>query len=134
MILTPVEAELVPAVWPHIEDWIAKACARVPSDLTLDGLRDACMGGKARLVLIGEHPLRPVAAGAIEIRTMSDGSRVCWILALGGSGLREWRDTLKVVEDTSRAQGCTSVEFTGRTGWARALSGYDCHTHFRKAL
>lgn len=134
MILTPVEAELVPHVWPRIEPWIVRACERVPSDLTVEGLRDACLGGKATLVLIGAHPLHPVAAGVIEIRTMSDGSKVCWILALGGSGLREWRDTLRVVEDTSRAQGCTSVEFAGRPGWARALTGYDCNVHFRKAL
>jgi hypothetical protein len=134
MILTPVERELVPLAWLQIEPWIVRACERVPSELTVEGLRNACLDGKATLILIGPHALYPVAAGVIEIRTRSDGSKAAWILALGGSGLREWRDTLKLVEESSKAQGCHTVEFVGRPGWARALPGYDCNVHFRKAL
>lgn len=134
MNLTPVEPELVPFAWPLIEPWIAQACERVPSELTVEGLRHLCLSGRATLVLIGPAALEPVAAGVLEIRTLADGTRSAWILALGGSGLRTWRDTLKIIEDGSRAQGCASVEFAGRPGWARALHGYDCHVHFRKAL
>jgi hypothetical protein len=134
MILTPVETQLVPAVWPHVEGWIARACERVPSELTVERLRSLCLSGEATLVLIGASALQPVAAGILEIRHLSDGTKTAWILALGGSGLRAWRDTLKIIEDGSRAQGCASVEFAGRPGWARALTGYDCNVHFRKAL
>jgi hypothetical protein len=134
MTLTPVEAQLVPYAWPLIEPWIVTACERVPSELTVEGLRNLCLDGKATLVLIGDSALKPVAAGVLEVRHLPDGTKTAWILALGGSGLRVWRDTLKIIEDGSRTQGCASVEFTGRPGWARALPGYDCNVHFRKAL
>lgn len=134
MRLTPVETELVPFVWPRIEDWIAASCRRAPSELTLEGLRDACLDGEARLVLIGASALHPVAAGVIEVRTMTDGAKACWILALGGSGLRAWRDTLHLVETTARDEGCASVEFAGRAGWARALPRYACTTHYSMRL
>lgn len=134
MILTPVEAHLVAVVWPHVEDWIAAALRRVPCELTIEGLRAACLDDEARLVLIGADPLFPVAAGVVQIRTMTDGSRSCWILALGGSGLRAWTDTLETVEATAREQGCGSVEFNGRPGWARVLPRYACHVHFEKRL
>lgn len=134
MRLTHVEPELVPFTWGAVEDWIRQSCERAPSELTVDGLRDACLMGEATLVLIGPSALHPIAAGVLEVRTMADGSKVTWILAIGGAGLRQWRNTLAAIEDQSRTQGCASVEFVGRPGWARALPDYDCNVHFRKVL
>lgn len=134
MILTPVPADQVDAIWPVAEPWLARVCARPESDLTLDGLRAMCRAGQGQLILIGPAGSAPVAAGVTQVREHADRTRSCWVLAVGGSGRREWLDTLPFIEATARAIGCRTVEFAGRSGWAALLPDYAAHTHFRKAL
>ncbi|MEG9528374.1 MAG: hypothetical protein MIL41_21835 [Hyphomicrobiales bacterium] len=134
MILTPVPADQVDAIWPVAEPWLARVCARRESDLTLDGLRALCRAGQGQLILIGRAGAAPIAAGVTQVREHADRTRSCWVLAVGGSGARAWRDTLTLIEAGARRLGCASVEFAGRSGWAALLPDYAAHTHFRKAL
>ncbi|MBE7196597.1 MAG: hypothetical protein INR70_02170 [Parafilimonas terrae] len=134
MILTPVPADQVDAIWPVAEPWLARVCARRESDLTLDGLHTLCREGRGQLILIGPAGGDPVAAGVTQVREHADRSRSCWVLAVGGSGARAWRDTLALIENGARRLGCASVEFAGRAGWAGLLPDYAAYTHFRKGL
>jgi hypothetical protein len=134
MILTPVPADQVDAIWPVAEPWLARVCARPESDLTLDGLRALCRDGQGQLVLIGPAGGAPVAAGVTQVRQHHDESRSCWVLAVGGGGARAWRHPLARIEAGARRLGCATVEFAGRAGWAGLLPDYAAHTHFRKAL
>lgn len=134
MILTPVPADQVDAIWPVAEPWLARVCARRESDLCPDGLRALCRAGQGQLVLIGQEGGPPVAAGVTQVREHRDGTRTCWVLAVGGAGARAWRDTLGLIEAGARRLGCASVEFAGRSGWAGLLPDYAAYTHFRKAL
>lgn len=134
MILTPVPPAHVDATWAVAEPWLAGVCARPESDLTLDGLRDLCREARGQLVLIGPAGAPPVAAGVTQVREHADGTRSCWVLAVGGTGARAWRDTLGLIEAGARRLGCTCVEFAGRSGWAALLPDYAAHTHFRKRL
>jgi hypothetical protein len=134
MKLTTVQREMLPFAWPDIEPWIIGACDRVPSELTVQGLRDMCLQEEAALVLIGEPGKAPVAAGVTQVRDHEDGRRVCWILALGGTASRSWLDTLKTIETNARRIGCASVQFVGRPGWAGLLPDYACHARFEKVL
>jgi hypothetical protein len=134
MILSPVAADRVDAIWPVAEPWLARVCARPESDLTLENLHALCREGRGQLILIGPAGGAPVAAGVTQVREHGDGTRSCWILAVGGGGARAWRGTLALIEATARAIGCTSVQFAGRAGWAGLLPDYAAYTHFRKAL
>lgn len=134
MILTPVPADQVDAIWPVTEPWLARVCARPESDLTLGGLREMCRAGQGQLVLIGPPGGPPMAAGVTQVRQHQDDTRSCWVLAVGGVGARAWRDTLALIEAGARRLGCASVEFAGRSGWAGLLPDYAAYTHFRKAL
>jgi len=134
MILTPVPADQVDAIWPVAEPWLARVCARPESDLTVEGLRALCRSSQGQLVLIGPADGPPVAAGVTQVRENADQTRSCWVLAVGGAGARAWRDTLALIEAGARRLGCASVEFAGRSGWAGLLPDYAAYTHFSKRL
>jgi hypothetical protein len=134
VILTPVPADQVDAIWPVAEPWLARVCARPESDLNVESLHALCRAGQGQLVLIGPAGGPPVAAGVTQVRQHADDTRSCWVLAVGGTGRREWLDSLPLIEAGARRLGCASVEFAGRSGWAGLLPDYAAHTHFRKAL
>lgn len=133
-VLTSVPADRLDAVWPVVEPWLARVCARRESDLTLEGLLDLCRSGRGQLIMIGREGHPPVAAGVTQVREHRDGTRSCWVLAVGGAGARAWRDTLGLIEAGARRLGCATVEFAGRAGWAGLLPDYAAHTYFRKVL
>lgn len=134
-----VPMHLVPLAWPEVEPWIVGACDRVPSEYEPDDLRGICERGEAGLILIGPQGAAPVAAGVRQIRDHADGTRSCWVLAVGGAMARAWRHTLRIIEADARAKGCAAVEFVGRPGWARLLPDFECvregsRAEYRKRL
>lgn len=124
--------------------WLAAACERPGCDLTTDDLMRACAQHEAQLVGIfeDEPPSERgglVAAGVVQVRDYADGVRSCWVLAVGGSGARAWRHTLREIEAGAAGLGCATVEFVGRPGWARLLPDYaaepcEAGTHYAKRL
>lgn len=121
MHLSCVATADLPQVWPVVEPWLARACARPGSDIEAADLRGLCDAGSATLVLIGPGP---VAAGVVQVAEHHDGRRFAAILAVGGARARAWRHTLAEIEAGARRLGCTTVEWIGRRGWARLLPDY----------
>lgn len=134
MRLFPVATADLDRVWPIVVAWLERAQIRTDSDATVDALRALCTAEAAVLVLIGDDPAAPVAAGVVQTRVYARGARACWILALGGARARAWRHTLDALEAGARADGCDRLEFVGRPGWAGLLPGYACQAQYVKRL
>lgn len=133
LTLTMVPMHLVPLAWPEVAPWIEAACARVPSEYEPDDYRVMCERGEGGLVLIGPRGEAPAAAGIRQIRDHADGTRSCWVLAVGGARAAPWRDVMSVIEADARAKACTTIKFVGRPGWARLLPDFECRRAGRQA-
>ncbi|WP_430913907.1 hypothetical protein [Methylobacterium sp. sgz302541] len=95
-------------------------------------LLDLCRRGEAQLVLIHPEDGEAVAAGVTQVRDLERGGRSCIVLAVGGSGARAWRHTLRLIEAGATRIGCSRVEFVGRAGWAALLPDYAVDAYFVK--
>lgn len=118
--------------------WLAAACARPGCDLSAADLTGSCARGEAQLVGIFKDEAL-IAAGVTQVRDHADGTRSCWVLAVGGSGAKAWRHTLADIEAGALRMGCNLVEFVGRPGWARLLPEYaatscEAGIHYAKRL
>lgn len=54
----------------------------------------------------------------------TEKSKVCTILACGGSGINNWLRLLPAIEQYGRIHGCEVLRFMGRRGWVRILKEY----------
>ncbi|MDP4026344.1 hypothetical protein Q8W71_27345 [Methylobacterium sp. NEAU 140] len=132
--LRTVPTAELPEVWPRVLPWIAEACRRGDRDQTPADLLLLCRREEAALVLIYGEGAEPAAAGVAQVRDHADGDRVCAILAVGGSGARGWRETLRTIEENAARIGCSRIAFAGRPGWAALLPDYDRQVMFTKRL
>ena len=138
MRLVPVPAAMLAKVWPDLGAFIAKACERPGCDETELSLLTACLKQRAQMIAIVDDQHQPVAAGVTQVREQADG-RSCWVLAIGGSRVTEWSNTLAQIEAGAAAAGCRTVEFVGRRAWARVLPSYratrcEAGVHYLKEL
>ena len=134
MRLRTVPAADLPRVWPMVAPWLAAVVARRLGEMSLDDLRGICAREEGALVLICGAGDEAVAAGVTQVREHEGGGRSCCILALGGSGARDWCGTLGVIEANAARIGCETVRFEGRAGWARLLPDYECRVSYAKRL
>ncbi|MFK5600257.1 hypothetical protein ACFZ8E_25140 [Methylobacterium sp. HMF5984] len=133
MHLQPIARTDLARAWAVAEPWLAQACARPGCDLTVSDLHAALERDEAALILIVDGE-RPVAAGVTQVRDLADGGRSCCVLAVGGSGARAWRETLRQIEAGAARNGCARVEFVGRVGWAALLPDYVVDAYYVKHL
>lgn len=134
MLLHPVAAADLAQAWPIAEPWLAAACRRPGCDISAPELLALCGRGEAQLVLIHPEDGEAVAAGVTQVRDLERGGRSCCVLAVGGSGARAWRHTLRLIEAGAARVGCSRVEFVGRAGWAALLPDYAVDAYFTKEL
>lgn len=132
--LLKVLPDQLDAAWAIAEPWLAASCERNPGDLTTEALRRTIDAGEAMLLLIQPDGRTPVAAGVMEVRDYQDGRRVLWIQAVGGSDRHACVKVLPLIEDGARKQGCHTVEFAGRPGWAALLPDYRVQAQYTKDL
>jgi hypothetical protein len=83
--------------------------------------RDVKTGGAILWVAIIEG--KAIAAAVTQIDT-TERSKVCTILACGGSHIENWIGFLAGIESYARQFGCNCVRLMGRKGWARVLKNY----------
>lgn len=139
MRLVPVPTAMLPKVWPDLGGFIARSCGRPGCDHTEGSLLSACLAGEAQLTAVIGPDRRSMAAGVTQVREHDDGTRSCWVLALGGLKAGPWPDVIAQIEDGAQRVGCATVEFIGRRAWSRVLPGYraePCETgiHYRKIV
>lgn len=132
--LLRVPPEQLDHAWAVAEPWLAGSIERGGSDLTLADLRRKVDAGEAMLLMIQPDGREPVAAGVMEVRDYADGRRVLWIQAVGGSDRHACVKVLPIIEDGARKQGCHTLEFAGRPGWAALLPDYRVQAQYTKEL
>lgn len=121
--------------WPAIEKWVAMALEHggvtlYPVDI-YNGLISRQM--KLWLALDGS-----VLKGCCVTRVMNyPRLKSLDILVCSGEAMNEWLHFFKQIEDYATALDCDAIEFYGRRGWEKPMSGYGFSpviTIFRKAL
>ena len=119
--MTGVETDNLFYVWPLVSRFLAPALDRGE---TLDMMLTKIYLKEAQLWVTFEHN-EPIAAVVTEIHTDDDGSKLCNIWAVGGTGINRWIDFLDMIEDWARENGCQRVIVEkARRGVQRLLKGY----------
>ena len=67
---------------------------------------------------------RELASAAVTQIDQTERSKVCTVLACGGSGVNNWIQLLELIETYARNNGCDLVRFMGRKGWKQLLPEY----------
>lgn len=65
-----------------------------------------------------------INAAVITQVTITEGGKVCAVIACGGNGVIKAMRLLERIEEYAKQEGCRSVLVYGRKGWARALQDY----------
>ena len=111
----------LPEVWPLVTHWIRRAMER--ADLgSFDVVEADVFNDRALLWLVYDGP-KTLAAVVTKI-VLTEKSRVCLILAVGGEGAKDWTHLLSDAERYARAEGCDAIRLFGRRGWQRLLPDY----------
>lgn len=132
-MLYGIQSDQIHAVWTEVEPWIAAACARNRGKYDAQDILAGLLSGEDQLWI-----WRSPTAYAIGVTRLSNypKCKVCAVRIVTGTNSIEWREqTLRVIEDWARANGCASMELIARKGWARHLKDYDMtHVYLEKTL
>jgi hypothetical protein len=107
--------------WPTVAPWIKRAMER--GDLGRFDVVEADVKS-AQAILWVAFVNRDLASSAVTQIEHTEKSKVCTVLACGGSGVNNWIQLLELIETYARNYGCDLVRFMGRKGWARILKHY----------
>ena len=120
MNLWGVQRSQLKDVWPKVGpllEWGLKRSNR----LTAEMIKEALEKGEAQLwVPWDQSGIR--AACVTEIYETSLLKR-CHVLALAGSGFKDWLPCLETIEKWAKAKGCELVTMTPRKGLEQHLKG-----------
>lgn len=115
MMVMPVPAMLIPAIWDDIKEWFARACLRSGSALSPLDLAE-------RLVTRADHMLVVFPGGAAIFCREGD---TLHLASLGGEGvLAVLPELIPVWRNIALLLGCRSLSLRGRRGWNRCLAIY----------
>lgn len=119
--LAQVPKDLLDAVWPMAEPFMARAYAKLGYDRP-DDTRQRLDDGKCDLWLahIAGH-LRAACITSVRGATFN-------IECLAGDGMTDWLHLIGDLERMAREHGLTTVQADGRPGWAEALRGHGYRT------
>ena len=107
------------SLWPFAEDLI-KAAFEHTGCAGIDATRDDVLSGKSLLWITWNGLL--IEAALVTKITKPYDTKVCILVACAGKG--NWPVLIETIEDYARLEGCTRIQFTGRTGWKRAMQNY----------
>lgn len=101
------------ARWGEYQDLLEQVIAEAPlQSMTLEYAEQAVIAGKMRVFYDGNTLLTCALVGD-----------VCHIIH-GTGELEILKATLPAIEECAKLAGATKMRITGRTGWARVLTGY----------
>lgn len=109
-------------LWHHVRPLAGAALDR--TDLgSLSELDTDVLSGRALLWIVHSDG-RGIECAAVTQIQKTQASKVCMILACGGSGAERWKHLLSGVEEYAKSENCDAVRFTGRKGWKRIYPEY----------
>ncbi|MBN9219540.1 MAG: hypothetical protein J0I79_16465 [Mesorhizobium sp.] len=120
--LRSLPREQVMPAWPDIAPILARVVGKDGREDLLD-VAGGLLKGEYQAYIIVDGP-RPVAVAVTQILQTRHEKLGC-IVYVAGDGLTDWLGFIDSVCEWCKAQGCTSVEGTGRKGWERILKSRD---------
>lgn len=120
--LDAVSPDLLPQVFPYIEDKLRSVAERSGGRWTLKNIVDDVMSRKITLLVVVDTEVRAVLA--THLHQAPSGMIVLQIQFCTGENSKDWLHLLKMVEDYGRKNGAAKVEMWARKGWARKLEDY----------
>ncbi|OAE37639.1 hypothetical protein A7J57_08660 [Agrobacterium tumefaciens] len=119
MELRSLPREQVMQAWPDIAPVLAKIVGKDGREDLLDVAGSLLKGEYHALIVVDD-------AGAIACVCVAQfceyrAGKVCHIVYIAGNRLTGWLQFVDSICEWCKAQGCISVEGTGRAGWERVL-------------
>lgn len=134
MLLTRLEPETIPVLWPSIESVLKPALHNTAHDVR--GLLET-----NRWAAWLAHGFAGFGIVVVELANDPDGNKCLFVRYVAGrAGRKNIRRGLALLEDAARCAGCTLSSIGGRRGWVRVFPEYDVtndggsYVELRKAL
>lgn len=113
--------EVEPLVTPFLEKIIPYSGGKLEVADILDRFRS----GVAQLWIIWEPETQEVIGVGSTILATYPRRKVCKAWMFAATDYRRCYCKLEELEEWARAEGCASIEITGRRGWRRVFKDYD---------
>lgn len=122
MLLTRIEPEAIPGLWPSIVK-ILRPALEPDTTRTPDDLYELLVMNRWAAWIA--HGFNGVGIVVVELADDDEG-RMCLFLryVAGRAGIRVIREGLALLEDAARQAGCKMASIGGRKGWVRAFPDY----------
>jgi len=131
MHLIQVPKEAVAALWPRVEEYLARAIERTCGTHTVETTRAQLVDGDRQLwIVVGETASREVSAACVtSLQKFPSGMLGLQIELLGGANMKNWFTLKELLEDWAKKEGCSAAFLWARKGWAKHLRDYRV-THY----
>lgn len=128
MMISAVKTDLLPIVWPLLQDHIQMAIDHSNDEVTLDATYNKALNNDVLILTISEDN-DIIATVVIKIECFVTGKKVLQVCYAGGERMSEWVEQLdNALNDIAKEQGCSEVYITGRQGWTKALKKLNYNT------
>jgi hypothetical protein len=118
MELRSLPREQVMGAWSDISPLLARIVGKDGREDLLDVAGSLLRGDYHALIVVDGR--LPIAVAIIQINQYRQ-EKTAHIVYVAGNRLTGWLQFVDSIGEWCEAQGCTSVEGTGRTGWERLL-------------
>lgn len=119
MELRSLPREQVMQAWPDISPLLDRIVGKDSREDILDVAGSLLKGEYHALIVVEDG--KPLAVVIVQLNSYRH-ERVAHITYVAGNKLTDWIHYIDSVCEWCKAQGFTSVEGTGRTGWEKALA------------
>lgn len=119
MELRCLPREHVMAAWPDIAPILTRIVGKDDREDLFDVAGALLKGEYHALIVV--NAAAPVAVCVVQIN-QHRGGKIAHIVYVAGNHLTGWLQFVDSIADWCKAQGCISVEGTGRIGWERLLA------------
>lgn len=125
--MSNLQVSLVPCwevknIWDRVSRMLKLATDQSQGRYGLNDLKDKLDSGEFHLWVIFDPKYEIIAAITSTFTQYPQGKFLAGQF-LGGERLEEWKDIFcQVFCNWGRDNGCKSIEFTGRAGWAKVLA------------
>jgi len=106
-------------VWPIVSPLLQKAVDKGQGDFLLQDYYEALLLRNMQLWVW--KPEEKITAACVTQILSYPRRKVCQILLLGGTGLKDWLKKENSLVEWAREQGCSQMEGFARDGWLGVL-------------
>lgn len=139
LVFQGVPADKIEAVWPFVEDLVAKALDKgADGFFAPEDIKASCEAADMQL-WIGREGDEADVVGVTQILVYPRKKVLVWVIVSGRNRklAARWWEAKPIVEAFARNQGCDAILGYGRRGWKRRYPHLDyevIHTVWRKEL